>query len=158
MEIIETSWPKRRRAWTRLSGPAPICCGSRRGVPTGGPTNIGSVRRNSTFKSAPTLDGNRRGVRKGGLTNTWIGPVNLRSLSRWRRLIRIFRRDPSATCVSGSRRNVCARQLDDAVTRAFAKPGGFRNFGKKKRRVEDELNGRFKRELGTSRRCLEFIG
>jgi len=42
---------------------------------------------------------------------------------------------------------VCAGQLGDAVPRAFAKPGGFRNFGKKKRRVEDESNGRvrFKR-------------
>ena len=100
MEMIERSWPKRNRAWIRLSGTAPTPCGSRRGAPTAGPTNIGSVRRNSTYRSALTRYGNKRGVRKGGATNTWIGPVNSRSLSDRKRLIRIFRRAPGATCIN----------------------------------------------------------
>src|SRR4051812_28299876 len=115
MEMIERSWPKRNRAWISLSGTAPTPCGSRRGAPTAGPTNIGSMRRNSTYTSALTRYGNKRGVRKGGLTNTWIGPVNLRSLSHWKRLISIFRRNRGATCINHKNQD-CARSFLPSIT------------------------------------------
>ena len=137
--MIETSWPKRRRAWIRLSGSAPTCCGSRRGAPTGEPTNIGSVRRNSTLSSALMLYGNRRGIRKGGLTNTWIGRVNLRGLSRWRRLIRIFRRIQA--------------QRSSAEALGTCAPGRYR--GHLQNRAASETSAK-RRSSGAD--CLQFGG
>jgi hypothetical protein len=76
--VIETCFPKRSRASTRLSRARPTSFGSRRAAPKVGPTNFGIALMTNAFARVPTCFGNKRAARKVGLTNTGTGPVNLR--------------------------------------------------------------------------------